>query len=399
MFEIWNFAFWLAFAVLAYAHAVYPLLLRLPWRRAAGDPRADRDVWPRVSVIIPTHNEDQVIEAKVANCLAIDYPRERIEFLVASDGSTDRTCEMVQRLESARMNVLEYPVRRGKAATMNDAVSVAGGDVLCFCDANVMFEPQALKRLVARLDDPHVGAVTGDVRLDSHDSNFGRGESLYYRLERAIQRGESRVGSVMGVDGGMYVLRRELFQPLPADTILDDFVATMRVIRQGRRVLYEPEAIATEGATPSARQEFARRARVAAGAVQSIKRGEWPSWRRPVEVWQYASHKLLRWLGPVWLVLVLASSVALWNAGTVYLATAAFQGAFYLLAAAATISIPFRRTRLGGIPFYFAMSHAAMAVGLVKGLFNLQRVTWQRTERGDVRVKVKVEGGHEQVSG
>jgi len=374
------YVFWLLAAVYAWALVGYPALMAVLGR--AGKPRRQgRTTLSRLSLIIPAHNEESVLQAKLENALGCSHRKHQLEILVASDGSTDRTVEIARGFEGRGVRVLDFPMRRGKASVLNDAVRAASGDVVCLCDANVMFQPDALRRLAARLEDPRVGAASGDVRLASDESDFGRGERLYYWLERSLQLGESRVGSMIGVDGGMYVLRKELFRPLPPDTILDDFTTTMNVIRQGKRVVYEPAAVATENGTPSSRDEFGRRVRVTAGAVQSIKRGYWPPLWRPIELWQYVSHKLLRWLGPVWLVLLLVSSAALWDSGMVYRTAFAAQAFFYLLAGAAALWPGFRKTHVGGAAFYFVMSHVAMAVGLVKGLLNLQPGAWKRTKR------------------
>ncbi len=375
--------FWASLAALAYAQVGYALLLRLVSRvlRESHLPPDDSAERPSVTLVIPAHNEETVLEAKLENALAIDYPAGRLEVVVASDGSADRTVEIAESFADRGVRVVAFGERRGKTAVVNDAVARAAGDVVCVCDANVMFRAEALKRLVARLADPQVGAVSGDVRLASEDSDFAEGESAYYRLERSVQRAESKVGSMMGVDGGMYVVRRELFEPPPEDTIVDDFVISMGVIRRGKRVVFEPAAIATENATATASQEFGRRVRLSAGAMQVLLRGHWPPITRPIELWQFVSHKVLRWLGPVWLVLLLVSGAVLWNAGTLYRVALLGQLVLYGLAGAGALSLRFRETRIGGITFYFVMSHVAMAVGLVKGLFNLQRVTWNRTER------------------
>ncbi|HLJ09704.1 MAG TPA: glycosyltransferase, partial [Planctomycetaceae bacterium] len=263
----------------------------------------------------------------------------------------------------------------------------------CLCDANVMFEPQALRLLVAQLADAGVGAVTGDVRLASHDSNFGTGESVYYRIERAIQTCESRIGTTVCVDGGMYVVRRELYGQLPVDTILDDFVTSMNVLRRRKSVVFEPRAVAHENGLPLARQEFWRRVRVSAGAVQAVKRGNFPPCWRVVEFWQFVSHKLLRWAGPAWLALLLVSSSRLWDQGAVFQSALVGQALLYLLAAAATVSVRFRATSLGGPPFYFVMSHVAMVIGTLKGLFNLQGAAWNRTERSHLEIRTQATTG------
>lgn len=378
---LWPILFWIALVVLAYVHIGYFLLLFVlgSRRRPLGDTMAEL---PRVSLIIPAHNEEKVLTAKLENALALDYPDDRLEILVASDGSSDRTNDMASAATNRGVKLLAFAERRGKASVLNDAVQSASGTILCLCDANVMFHPDALRHLVMRLADQRVGAVTGDVRLASHEANFGQGESFYYMIEKRLQEAESNLGSLMGVDGGMYVLRRELFRPLPPDTILDDFVLSMQVIRQGHRVAYEPRAIAEESGTPLARQEYRRRVRVSAGAVQSLKRRQWPPIARPIEVWQYVSHKLLRWLGPLWLVLLMVASIALWRSGWIYQVAVIAQGAVLLLAMAGTVLLPIRATRLGGVAFYFVLSHVAMVVGTLKGLFNRQRVTWAQADRG-----------------
>jgi cellulose synthase/poly-beta-1,6-N-acetylglucosamine synthase-like glycosyltransferase len=372
--------FWVSLALIAYTVGCYPLLM---WVVCRGRRRAPArlDDPPQVSLIVAAYNEEIVLEAKIENSLRLDYPPERLEIIIASGGSTDSTLEIARRYESRGVRALDLPAKRGKASAVNDAAAVSAGAVLCLSDANVMLRPDALQKLVAPLADARIGAVTADVRLESDQSDFGAGESLYYKLERAVQLGESRFGSVMGVDGGLYVIRRELFQPLAADTILDDFVTSMNVSRQHRRIVYEPDAIATENGTPSWKDEFRRRVRVMVGAVQSIKRGKWPPLSRPVEVWQYLSHKLLRWVQPVSLLLLLVSSGWLWSAGPLYKVILGVQLAFYVIAVAALVSPRLRNTRIGGVPFYFTMSHAAMLIGLVKGLITRPSGVWTRTPR------------------
>ncbi len=351
--------------------------------------------WPVVTLIIPAYNEQAVIRRKIQNSLELEYPEGKLEILIASDGSQDQTNEIAASFADRGVRLLAFERRRGKAAAMNDAVEAATGEVICFCDANVIFQPKAVRILVSALADPNVGAATGCVQLASEDSNFGEGESLYYKIEKRLQRAESQVGSLMGVDGGMYVLRKSLYEPLPQDTILDDFVISMKILRNGKRVVYDPEAIANENGTPTAMQEYRRRVRVAAGAVQSIKRGNWPRYSNPIQVWQYLSHKVLRWMGPLWLALFLVSNTLIviwwnkvaWPDRLFFQITLGIQAIFYGLAILGLFSVAFRQTRLGGIPFYFALSHVAMTVGSIKGLFNRQKVTWQTAERGKVAAK------------
>ena len=216
--------FALSLALLTHTYVLYPLIA------AAIDSRRKLDEEGEpvpVSVLVPAHNEESVIEAKVNNFLSLNYPPELIELVIADDGSTDGTSDVIAgllgKLPPSRVRCLNRSERMGKAATMNRLVESANHRFLLFTDANVMLEPDAVHHLVRRLQDPEIGAVTGEVRLIGSDRGIRAGESTYYWLERRIQNAESRIGSVMGVDGGMYLLRRSLFQKLAPDTILDDF--------------------------------------------------------------------------------------------------------------------------------------------------------------------------------
>lgn len=377
----WTILFWLSAGLLVYTQLGYLAIAVLAAVFRKRKSPVSGESLPSVTLIIPAHNEEQVLADKLRNSLEIRYSGPPLEIIVANDGSEDRTVEIAEQFADQGVRLLDFSERRGKASLLNDAVSAAGGDVLCMCDANVMFHSDALQKMVAGLSDPAVGAVSGDVRLASDESNFGEGEAFYYRIERALQNAESKIGSMMGVDGGMYVVRRELFQPLAPDTILDDFTMTMNVIRQGKRVIYEPEAVATENGTPTALMEFKRRTRVTSGAIQVLKRRLWPPLSRPVELWQFVSHKLFRWIEPIFLILLFVASAALWRDGILYQIAFGLQLAFYLLGLAGTFWLKLRETRIGGIIFYFLMSHAAMAVGIGKGLFNRQPAAWTRTER------------------
>jgi len=378
--EIYLYIFWTAVGLLFYGFVGYPLLMALFGGR---HPQAAEELpeLPTVSLLIAAHNEDVVIRDKLNNALALDYPEEKLEILLGSDGSSDGTNEIAASFTSPRIQFFAFQKRRGKPSVLNDLAKQASGDVLMLCDANVMFDAQSLRLLVAHFANPKIGAVTGDVRIASCDADFGEGESLYYQVERRIQLGESYTGSVMGVDGGMYVLRRELFKPLLPQALNDDFVLSMQVIQCGCRIAYEPAAFANETSTPTARQEWRRRVRVSAGAIQLLKWCCWPPLTRPIELWQFASHKFLRWLTPFLLVCLLVSNIAVASVHWVYQVSLGLQIALYVIAAAATVSLRFRESKLGGIPFYFVMSYIAMVVGMFHGLLNRQQVKWKQADR------------------
>lgn len=379
--------FWIAAAVVVYSQLGYVVVLWLltglvgRMRKRFDSRRGDDASLPTVTLIVPAYNEEVVLEAKLQNSLEIDYPRDRLEILVASDGSRDRTNEIAARFADRGVRLLAFEENRGKASAMNDAVQQARGELLCLCDANVMFRPDALRILVDTLADPEVGAATGDVRLLSGDSEFGEGESLYYRIERRIQEFESALGSTMGVDGGMYLIRRELYRQLPRDTVLDDFKTSMNVVKAGKRLIYEPAAIAIENGTPLSSDEFRRRVRVAAGAAQSVKRGDFPLPWQAFNFFAWISHKLFRWTGPFWLVTLLVATLALWNEGWIYRVALGCQILVYGLALVAWFWPALRTSRVAGVAFYFTLSHLAIAWGTFKGLFLMQSGTWKRTAR------------------
>ena len=364
-------------ATLIYTYLVFPVVMAIIGRRRPA--RLLRpEKFPAVSLIIPAHNEEYVISQKIKNSQSIDYPN--LEIIVASDGSTDQTNEIVEAFGDD-VRLLDFANRRGKTSVVADAVAASSGEILCLCDANVMFRPDALWRLVARLSSIDIGGVTGDVRLQSEQSSFGLAEALYYRLERRIHSGESNLGAVMGVDGGMYIIRRELFCELPADTVLDDFSISMHVLRVGKKLLYEPTAIADENSTELAMDEYRRRVRIGVGAAQVISRGHRPRWSQLGRMILFVSHKLLRWMSP-WLLLgLLVASIAL---------SFCERFAFWILlpilligaiALAGALLPKLRRHWVVAVPFYFVLSQVAMAWGIIRGLLFDSSGVWVRTTR------------------
>ena len=303
--------FWLSVAIGAYVYIAYPLILWIVTRRSARTSRNEA-LTPRVSLVIAAFNEEKLIEAKLQNSLSLDYPRDRLEILVASDGSTDRTDEIVGRFREQGVVLHRIEGRRGKTRALNQTVPLTTGEILVLSDANTFYRPDALRKLTRHFTDRSVGAVSGDVRLIDSADEYAASEGMYYRYERWLQTLESRLASIVGADGGMYALRRALFQPPAPTVIVDDFVISMTVATGGHRVLYDPEAIAIEQGTLSGREEWHRKVRIVAGGIHALKMREGvPTWRRPLLLWSYTSHKLLRWLLPVFLIAGFVASGAL----------------------------------------------------------------------------------------
>jgi cellulose synthase/poly-beta-1,6-N-acetylglucosamine synthase-like glycosyltransferase len=368
--------FWAAAGLIVYAHLGYPLLLgglvALFGRR--NEPPAPAGELPRVSLIIPAHDEEAVIERKLANARALHYPSDRVEVVVASDGSVDRTVELAGWAGADL--ILELP-RGGKVAALNRAVRDATGDVLAFSDANSYWRPDALRRLVARFGEAEVGYVCGQVRFAGGEG--GNQEGLYWRYEMAVRSLETRLAGITAGNGGIYAVRREAYIELDPSRG-QDIGFPFELTKRGWRAVYEPEAIAEEKMAPTVEGEFRRKRRMMSGLWDVMLK--WgmldPRGYGPLYALEIYSHRLLRYLTP-WLHLVaLGANAALLSSGAVYIVTFALQLA--LLAGALLgrflPALPFR------IAYYYVTVTASIAVGL-----------WDRLRAGRVPIGwEKVEG-------
>jgi cellulose synthase/poly-beta-1,6-N-acetylglucosamine synthase-like glycosyltransferase len=374
--------FWLSAVLVAYVYAGYPLLLALVsrWRRST---TLDETHRPEVSLVIAAHNEEKVLREKLENSLALGYPRERLQIVVVSDGSEDGTAALAREYADRGVILLDVWPRGGKTRALNLAVPQTTGEVLVLSDANTMYRPDAIARLVRHFADPAVGAVSGDVRLVDSAQAYAASEGLYYRYERWLQRLESRLGSIVGADGGMYALRRSLYAAVPASVVVDDFVISMEVARRGARVIYDPEAIALEQGTLSATEEFRRKVRIVAGGIQALLAGHGvPSMRRPLLLWSYLSHKVLRWLMPLPMLGAFVTSAASAGGGGFYAVALAAQVSFYAVAVLHWARVPgLVRARASAIPYYFCLVNGAALAGLCRAVARPQAATWSRATR------------------
>ncbi|MEM1055232.1 MAG: glycosyltransferase family 2 protein [Bacteroidota bacterium] len=375
--------FWASVAVLVYTYVGYgllaALLVRTRGERAPAAPYADGD-WPALTVVVAAWNEAEWIRAKVRDTLAQDYPGD-LHLLVVADGSTDGTAEIARE---AGAEILFEPERRGKASAMNRAMAHVTTPLVAFTDANAMLAPGTLRALVAPFADAEVGAVAGEKRVDTA-ANGTAGEGLYWRYESTLKRLDSRLHSVVGAAGELFALRSDLYQPLEADTLLDDFVLSLRIAQSGYRVAYAPEAAALEGPSASLEDEWTRKVRICAGGWQSMVRlrGLLNPFRHGLLTLQYVSHRVLRWtLAPVLLPLALALNIVLAPGSALYTALLAMQAAFYAVAALGWAwrdrEVPVRGFRL---PLYVVFMHAAVAPGVVRFLRGSQSVNWARARR------------------
>jgi cellulose synthase/poly-beta-1,6-N-acetylglucosamine synthase-like glycosyltransferase len=357
--------FWSALALIAYTYVGFPLLL-LVRARLFPRPVHAASITPRVSVVIVGHNEEDVIAAKLENVFGLDYPAEKREVVLASDGSDDRTNDIARTFVSRGLRFLELP-RSGKIPALNAAVRETSGEVLVFSDANSMYERGALRALVAPFADPEVGAVGGNqvYRSDDSGQSTGLGERLYWGYDRTLKSLQSRSGSMTSATGAMHAIRRELFRPVPSG-VSDDLLISTRAIAAGKRLVFAADAVARESVAATDRAEFNRKLRVLTRALSGawVVRELFNPFRFGFYSLQFASHKLLRW-SICWLqVVVLVTSLALFDAGAVYRWMVAAQVVFYGMAALAGAvrwaGVPTGRFfRVAAIPFYFCLANYA----------------------------------------
>ncbi len=378
-----TWVFWICLGLLVYTYAGYPLLVRLLASARDGSPRAASRL-PTVSILIAAHNEARVIGETLRNKLALDYPADRLEIIVVSDASADGTDEIVGRVaaeaaaaEGPAVRLLRQEPRGGKTAALNLAAPRARGEILVFSDANSLYAPQALRRLVEPLADPEVGYVTGRMVYRAADGSLsGLGCSAYMRYENRLRAWETRLGSIVGTDGGIDAVRRELYLPMRPDQ-LPDFVLPLSVRGRGLRVVHAERALLYEDALAASADEFRMRSRVTLRSLHALRdmKGLLAPWRHGLFAWQLLSHKVLRYLAPVFQVGALVANLVLAvGVGGPWLWLLAAQAAFYLAAAAG--QLPFGRSRLLSLPYYLCLVNAASLVALARFLRGRKQILW-----------------------
>jgi poly-beta-1,6-N-acetyl-D-glucosamine synthase len=378
-------AFWWSLLLIAYTYAGYPLIIWLrAWLRPHPDARAP--IEPTVTIIVIAHNEDACIEARIENLLALDYPADRRQILIGSDGSTDDTVARARRFAQDGVHVVPFRQWRGKAAVLNQLVLRARGEIVLLADARQRFDSQVVRRLVARFADPSVGAVSGELMLtDSTGTPIGRGASFYWRYEKFIRVHEGRAGSTVGATGAIYAIRRALFRPIPNDTILDDVLIPMRIVQQGYSVQFEQEARAFQEVSRTPHQEYVRKLRTIAGAFQLFAREWWllNPWRN--HLWfETVSHKGLRLVLPVLHAVLFLANLGL-SGAPFYGAVFAAQTVFYAAAIAGHERRHAARRPLAiSVPYAMCFMLWATLVAFQRFVTARQQVTWEQAPTFDL---------------
>ena len=381
--------FWVSAGAVVYSYTVYPLILALisRIRSTLYDVRCTTYGVQRtaltVTVIVSAYNEEKVIGDRIQNILDSDYPKEKLEILIGSDGSTDNTNQIIESYTSRGVKLLKWVDRRGKISVLNDLVASSTGEIIVFSDANTIYKKDAIAKLVRGFRDENIGCVCGELIFrNAGESDTGNLEGVYWRYEQFLKKIEGSMGSLLGANGGIYAIRKNLFEPLDKDIIIDDFLIPMRILEKGYKVAYGPEAIAYEETSKKIVQEMERRIRIGAGDFQALVR----TWhlldpRRGFPAFAYFSHKVLRWFAPFFLICTLFANAFL-VASPLYAVAFLLQAVFYTLAIGGKILSSLKlKVKLFGLPYYFVSMNIALFLGFIRFCSGTQSAAWERTER------------------
>jgi cellulose synthase/poly-beta-1,6-N-acetylglucosamine synthase-like glycosyltransferase len=374
-----KFVFWFSASALAYTYVGYPVLVYL-LSLVRPKPVKRGEVEPEVTVIITAYNEERDIRAKLENTLEIEYPKEKLRIMVASDGSTDRTDSIVKEFADRGVELFRQEGRVGKTYTQNKAVERATGEIILFSDATTMYRPAVLREMLPAFADETVGCVAGKlIYVDPGATGVGDGAKGYWSYETFIKESESRFCSLIGASGCLYAVRRAAYQPMYPEACSDFMIATV-VYKQGMRTVYEPNAVCTEETNQNAAKEFRMRVRVISQTFTDLWRNR--KMMNPFHSGFYAielvSHKLMRYAVPLFLLLALISSSVLAFSSTFFLLLVSLQVLFYAMALAAMALDGIIKIKgLPAIPMYFVLANAASAIGFYKFLRGERFANWE----------------------
>jgi len=385
--------FWFCLAVVFYTYIGYGIVLYLMVKvkelfckeNDMSTPEAKS--LPEVTLLVAAYNEEDVVEEKMKNSLALDYPADKLHFMWVTDGSTDQTNTMLERYGCVK--ILYQSERQGKTSALNRAMDYVNTPIVVFTDANTMINRESIREIVACFEDAKVGCVAGEKRIamKEKDNAAGGGEGLYWKYESALKRLDGRLYSAMGAAGELFSIRTELFEKMDSDTLLDDFILSMRIVQRGYKIAYCAEAYAIENGSADMNEERKRKVRIAAGGLQSIWRLRelMNVFKHGIVSFQYVSHRVLRWsVTPLALFALLPLNVLLVfvSDNPVYGVLLVAQILFYALAYGGyVLSKKQIKNKYLYVPYYFTF----MNINVVKGVFYLNKKkgsgTWEKAKR------------------
>lgn len=382
-------------AVVIYTYIGYGILLYLLVkikRMFAGKKVAGKNApyEPEVTLFIAAYNEKDYVADKMKNSLSLDYPTDKLRIVWVTDGSDDGTPELLKQYPQA--TVLHEPGRNGKIGAMNRGMKLVNTPIVIFSDANTMLGKESIRRIVRLFETPTVGCVSGEKRIidKEEDVASGAGEGLYWKYESALKKWDAELYSVVGAAGELFAIRTELYREVEKDTLLDDFIISLRVAQEGYTIQYDPEAYAVETASANVKEELKRKIRISAGGIQSVVRlrSLLNVFKYGTLSFQYISHRVLRWtLTPLCLLLLIPAGFALaWSEGLfstgVYALLFWMQLAFYLAALTGWF-LENRSTSIKVlfVPYYFFIMNLSVVLGFMRYMKKAQTVNWERSKR------------------
>jgi len=368
--------------LILYTYILYAGMIKLLSIRKNQKIRAITHDAYTVSIIIAAYNEEKYIYDKIINALSVRYDERKLSVIVVSDGSTDKTLEITNGIRDKRLIVLNTKDRKGKPNAINTALEFVKSDIVILTDANVFFQENSIRQLLGNFNDPKCGCACGNVILTSLDDGEILGEGAYMRYEKSLFESESDFYSMAGIDGGMYAIRTELLDKLPKNVVLDDMYIALNVVRNGYVVKYNKMARAIEKVPASVANEFNRKVRIAAGCFQILKLCKFainPFYNFKL-FFIFVSHKLIRWLSPIFLFFIFTISIVNIK-NDYYLLMLMLQTLFYSFALIGLIYKKSRNYSAFYFPYYFSTINLAFAIGLTKYFLSDQKVTWKQTRR------------------
>jgi len=375
--------FWALFLSIIYCYFIYPLLIFL-MARFKPNPIHKIPIEPAVSVVISLYNEEDVIGPKINNLLEMDYPPEKVEIIIGSDGSDDRTHEIIRQFQDPRIKLFINPSRQGKVATINGLVPNARNEIIFFTDARQILDVDAVRKLVSNFADPNIGCVSGELMFTSKEGGTAKGVNLYWNYEKFIRRQESSVHSMMGATGAIYAIRKVLFVPGPVDIVLDDMHTPFKIIQQGYRAVFDDSACAYDQVADNPKEEYRRKTRTICGNYQifAIFPGLFIPFKSPI-AWQLFSHKFLRVIIPFFLIaLFFINFVLSYEPSFKLLWT--LQIAFYTLALFGHLTRNYHKSlfkyisKICYVPYVFCLLNYSAFVGFWLFVSARQQTTWKK---------------------
>jgi biofilm PGA synthesis N-glycosyltransferase PgaC len=385
--------FWISLFMAFYTYVGYGILLfiiikikrAIVGRKTVTD--ASYDDLPDCTLVIAAYNEEGIIREKIANTLGLKYPAGKLKLVFVTDGTTDKTPDIIA--EYPEITLLHQSGRSGKIVAVHRAMTFVDTEIAIFTDANTMLNEEALIKICRHYADKTVGAVAGEkrVKIEATDDASAAGEGFYWKYESALKKWDSELYSVVGAAGELFSVRRDLYKPVPIDTVLDDFMISMYIARDGYRIVYEPEAYAVESASADVSEELKRKVRIAAGGIQSILRltSLFNIFKYPVLSFQYVSHRVLRWtVTPFFMILAFLLNIIIvaGPGGAIYQLLLTGQVLFYGLAITGFI-MEKKQIRIKAlfVPYYFCVMNYAVLAGIIRYFKGKQSVAWEKSQR------------------